>query len=199
MPENRKKYEAPVIRDSELDMITDISKGDEVAFRELFKTYYAQLLKYAQRYVRDAQTSEDIVCDVFLKIWQERERLEIKISVKAYLYRMVRNHSLNYLKIKKPDIVDDFSLILSPSGSTADEQFNINEITEHIQKAVSELPNRSRSVFTMHRYDNLKYSEIAEVLDISEGTVETHMVRALKFLRKRLAFLLSVLTVFSKI
>ena len=64
---------------------------------------------------------------------------------------------------------------------------------KHIEKAVSELPARTRDVFTMHRYDNLKYAEIAEVLNIKEGTVETHMVRALKFLRKRLAFLLSII------
>ena len=63
-----------------------------------------------------------------------------------------------------------------------------------IQRAIKELPERSRSVFTMHRYDNLKYSEIAEILNISIGTVETHMVRALKFLRKRLAVFLSIFT-----
>lgn len=198
MPENTKSNKKRTVQDSELEIIANIRNGDAIAFRTLFKSYYQPLVKYARRYVQDAQTSEDIVCDVFLKIWQEREKFKIKISVKAYLYRMVGNHSLNYLKIKKPDQVDDFSLNLSLSGSAADEQANLNEMAKYIQEAIAELPERSRSVFTMHRYDNLKYSEIADILNIAEGTVETHMVRALKFLRKRLAFLLTVLAVFIK-
>ena len=198
MPENPNSNKNLTAQDSELEAIANICNGDAYAFRALFKSYYQPLVAHARRYVRDAQTSEDIVCDVFLKIWQEREKLEIKVSVKAYLYRMVRNHSLNYLKIKKPDLVDDFSLNLSVSGSAADDRVNLNEMTKHIQEAIAELPERSRSVFTMHRYDNLKYSEIAKILNIAEGTVETHMVRSLKFLRKRLAFLLSIVTVFIK-
>ncbi len=179
----------------ELNIIDKIRNGDEYAFRDLFKTNYKSLVKYTNRYIQNTQTAEDIVCDVFLKLWQERKRLQINISVKAYLFRMVRNHSLNYLKTKKPELLDSFSLNLSLSSLATDEQVNLDEITKYIQEAIAELPERSRSVFTMHRYDNLKYSEIAEVLNISEGTVETHMVRALKFLRKRLAFLLLLLIV----
>ncbi len=187
------------IRDNELDIIVKIRNSDEYAFRDLFKTHYQSLVRNARRYVHDAQIAEDIVGDVFLKIWEERSRLKITKSIKGYLFQMVRNQSLNYLKSKKLELTDEFYLSISlQSNMTTDEQVNINEITEHIQKAITELPARSRSVFTMHRYDNLKYSEIAEVLKITEGTVETHMVRALKFLRKRLAFLISVLTVFSK-
>ena len=157
-------------------------------------------MRNARRYVHDTQIAEDIVGDVFLKIWEERSRLNINISIKGYLFQMVRNQSFNYLKSKKIELTDELYLNISlQSSMTTDEQVNINEITEHIQKAIIELPARSRSVFTMHRYDNLKYSEIAEVLKITEGTVETHMVRALKFLRKRLSFLLSALTVFSKV
>ncbi len=189
----------PAKQKNELDIVDKIRNGDAYAFKELFKTYYKPLLKNALRYVRKIQIAEDIVEDVFLKIWEERKRLNINVSLKAYLFQMVRNHSLNYLKGKKIELTDAFFLDISlQSDITTDQQANINEITEHIQKAISELPERSRSVFTMHRYDSLKYSEIAEVLNITEGTVETHMVRALKFLRKRLAFLLSVLTVLSK-
>ena len=182
-----------------LDIIAKIRKGDERAFGDLFKTYYKPLIKYACRYVPDVQTAEDIVCDVFLKIWEDRAQLNININTKSYLYRMARNHSLNYLKTKKPDLVDNYRLNLSLSSDAADEQVHLSEITKHIQEAIAELPDRSRSVFTMHRYDNLKYSEIAEILNISEGTVETHMVRALKFLRKRLDFLLSFILLMNHI
>jgi len=184
---------------AELDIIEKIRGGDEYAYRDLFKEYYQPLLKYARRYVPDEQSAEDIVEDVFLNIWNKRTQLNITVSVKAYLFQMVRNHSLNYLKAKKLKPADEFLLdITLQSSVSTDDELNVNELTEHIKKAIAELPNRSRSVFTMHRYDDLKYSEIAEALKISEGTVETHMVRALKFLRKRLSFLLSILNIFNK-
>ncbi len=198
MPVQIKKNK-PISQGNGLDIIDKIRNGDEHAFRDLFKAYYEPLIKYALRYVHDVQTAEDIICDIFLKIWEDRTQLNIHINVKSYLYRMARNHSLNYLKTKKPDLVDNFRLNLSLSSDASDEQVHLDEIAKHIQEAIAELPDRSRSVFTMHRYDNLKYSEIAEILNISEGTVETHMVRALKFLRKRLDFLLSFILVMNRI
>ncbi len=188
------------IQDNGLDIIKKIRIGDQYAFRDLFKNYYSLLVKSAHRYVGDIQIAEDIVEDIFLNIWEKRAQLNISISVKAYLFSMVRNHALNHVKRKKLETADTFYLdIIIPNNVSADQQVNINELTEHIQKAIAELPERTRCVFTMHRYDNLKYSEIAEVLKIAEGTVETHMVRALKFLRKRLAFLLPILILFHKI
>ena len=199
MQQGKSKNTEPAHHESEINFRTGLRAGDEYVFRALFKSYYQPLVKHARRYVHDNQTSEDIVCDVFLKLWEEHAHLDIKISIKAYLYQMVRNRSLNYLKAKKPEPADDLCLNLFPSNLATDEQANLTDITNHIQKAIAELPERSRSVFIMHRYDNLKYSEIAEILNITEGTVETHMVRALKFLRKRLAFLLSILLFFGKI
>jgi RNA polymerase sigma-70 factor (ECF subfamily) len=195
-----KSKKSAIIQDSELDIIKKIRIGDQYAFRDLFKKHYSSLVKSARRYVGNTQIAEDIVEDVFLNIWKKRTQLNINTSVKAYLFSMVRNHALNHVKRKKLEETDSFYLnITIPSNVSADQQVTINELTEHIQKAIAELPERTRCVFTMHRYDNLKYSEIAEVLKIAEGTVETHMVRALKFLRKRLAFLLSTLILLNKI
>lgn len=199
MAKHKFKLNAPVQYKDELEIVEKIRTGDEYAYRDLFKTYYKTLVKNARRFVQDTQIAEDIVEDVFLNIWNKRAQLNITVSVKAYLFQMVRNHSLNYLKGKKLAPADEFYLNISlKSNISADEEVNVNEIKEHIQKAIAELPDRSRSVFTMHRYDNLKYSEIAEALKITEGTVETHMVRALKFLRKKLSFLLSVFTILNR-
>ncbi|HGY56968.1 MAG TPA: RNA polymerase sigma-70 factor [Caldithrix abyssi] len=178
-------------------LIKNIRKGDAYAFRTLFKMYYKPLVRYAQRYVRTTEAAEDIVGDIFLKIWEKRARLDIKTSVKAYLFKMAHNGALNYLKSKRMEPADLFYLNLSlQSNLLTDETIHADELKKHIEQAITELPNRTRDVFTMHRYDNLKYSEIAEILNIKEGTVETHMVRALKYLRKRLAFLLSVIPIF---
>ncbi len=200
MPKNIKNSGATLTAQDEKDIVRNIRNGDPYAFRTLFKRYYLPLVQYARRYIRDRQTAEDIVSDVYLKIWEKRNELNIHDSIKAYMYKMTRNYSLNYLKRNKLESTETWQLKLSAQHVTfADEQLHLDEMEKHIEKAINALPDRTREVFTMHRYDNLKYSEIAEVLNIKEGTVETHMVRALKFLRKRLAFLLSIIPMIAKI
>ena len=185
---------------NEKEIVRNIRNGDPYAFRTLFKRYYKSLVKYAFRFTQDVQTAEDIVSDVYLKIWEKRSELNIRGSIKAYMYKMTHNYSINYLKKNKREATESWQLHLATEQVTfADEHLQLDELKKHIEKAINELPERTREVFTMHRYDNLKYSEIAEVLNIKEGTVETHMVRALKFLRKRLAFLLSIVPLFLKI
>ncbi len=179
---------------SEFDCVNKIRKGDECAFRDLFKAYYQRLVNYARRYVHDTDIAENIVEDVFLKIWNDRKKLHIAISLQAYLFKAVRNHSLNYVKRLKLEHKMISDLAYSPNRiETPEEHFIEKEMHQQIQQAISELPERSRTVFTMHRYDNLKYSEIAEILDISVGTVETHMVRALRSLRDRVFHLFFIL------
>jgi len=174
-----------------LSLVKKIRNGDAYAFRTLFKLFYKDLVNYAHRYVQNLQTAEDIASDVFLIIWERRSELDIKTNIKAYMIKMVRNRCINYLKNNRMERMDAFQLNLSvPSDELTDERVNINDLEKHIVQAITELPDRTRDVFVLCRYDNFKYAEIAEILDIKVGTVETHMVRALKYLRKRLAFLL---------
>ncbi len=197
-----KKANAHILKRSkseDLSLARKLHNGDPYAFRTLFTMHYQSLVNYARRYVRDVQTAEDIVGDVFLKIWDKRSELNITTSLKAYLFKMVHNHSINYLKSHKVEATDVFSLsLVIRSNLMADAGVNADELRQSIEQAIRELPERTRDVFTMHRYDDLKYKEIAEILNIKEGTVETHMVRALKYLRKRLAFLLAVFVVLGK-
>ncbi len=177
------------------ELVERIRKGDEYTFRYLFKTYYQSMVNISYRYVLDKQIAENITEDVFVKIWTNRKVWNVKDSIKNYLFQSVRNGSLNYLKHIKIEqiytraIKDNYGKVRTPY-----EDLVLKEFTEEIQQAIKELPKRAGKVFQMHRYDNLKYSEIAEILNISIGTVETHMVRALKFLRNRLSHLLSVRT-----
>lgn len=180
----------------EFNLVEKIRKGNEYAFRDLFKTYYQKLVIHANRYVRDMHIAENIVEDVFLKIWNNRRNWHISVNVKAYLYQAVRNHSLNHLKRLKLEQNTIANLQISFNAiETPEDRFIEKEMLKEIQQAISELPDRSRAVFIMNRYDGLKYSEIAKVLDISVGTVETHMVRALRSLRKKLHGLLFMLLV----
>jgi len=159
-----------------------------VAFEQLFKKYYNELCGYAYQYFRDRDTVEDIVQDLFYKLWQKRERLEIRSSFRAYLYRAVYNNTLQVLKEKNSlQTIDDqqgnYEVILSDEIFETVESKEIHQI---IEKTLEKMPERVRKIFELSRFEGLKYREIAEHLSISIKTVEANMGKALKIFRKSL-------------
>ncbi|GET34905.1 DNA-directed RNA polymerase sigma-70 factor [Prolixibacter bellariivorans] len=158
-------------------------------FEILFRKHYSVLCAYAYGFVADYGLSEDIVQEVFFKLWTDKGRIAIETSVKAYLYQMVRNTSLNYLKhknvIKQYEIAnkDESNYI----GESLDELLIGKELNAKIQAAIEKLPTERRKVFLLSRMDGLKYKEIAEKLNISIKTVENQMGKALSTLRTELA------------
>ena len=194
MADNNSEESQLPLHKAQLEIAAKIQNGDECAFRDLFKSYYQPLVNLTYRYVRDVRAAEDIVEDIFLSIWQNRKNWNPTLSVKAYLYQTARNRSLNYLKrddafsTVNVEFVEEQELVRSPEQIVTEQEF-----VREIQNAIEQLPDRTRTVFTLAKYDNLKYSEIATVLNVGVGTVETHMVRALKALRKQLAHMLSIL------
>lgn len=181
---------------SEVKMIQSIRRGDETAFEHLFYSHASALIRFTWRFVRNTQIAENIVQDVFVKIWHHRERLDPHLNIKAYLYKAVKNQALQHLRHLKienrQDDVPDFkSAALSP-----EDALRIKEIAIAVDQAIAELPPHRRLIFTLSKYDHFTYAEIAEVQNISIKTVETQMGRALKFLRQRLASLLMILMCF---
>jgi len=170
-----------------------IRAGDASEFARLFNKYYDQLYQFAGSYVRNSQAAENIVQDVFVNVWRQRENL-IPATVKAYLYTSVRNKSLNYLR----DSRSDSAARGSPeekhdTGRPVDEELAVLEFEAAAAAAIADLPERCRAVFVLSRFDGLTYREIAERLKISVKTVESQMGIALKKLRSRLSPFLSVL------
>ncbi len=165
-----------------------IRAGDSFAFDNLFRKYYKLMYGYVWSYVKDAQIAEDIVQDVFLKIWLNREILHISSSVKSYLYISMKNRALDYLKRTKVerfidvDIATHESFIITPGG-----ELNDKEIITAVHQTIEELPKRCRQIFKMKKDEGLSYSEIADILEISTNTVQTQMTRAFKYLRKHLS------------
>jgi RNA polymerase sigma-70 factor (ECF subfamily) len=164
-----------------------IRNGDRHAFERLFKDNYRPLTAYSFRFVRDLPTAENIVQDVFLKLWQSRESLLITTSLVHYLFRSVRNHSLNQLE--KLKVRSGYQKYLV-ENSLHDEDFSTFYpeigLLEKIEKAISALPEKRQEIFLLAREEGLKYREIAEQLDISVKTVEAQMTMALKQLRESL-------------
>ena len=172
----------------EVQWVEKIARGDTAAFKNLFTSYCQALINFAQRYVNDTQIAENIVQDVFVTIWQKRSQLNPTLNIKVYLYTMVKNQSLKYLR--HVDVTQRSATHLEqiqPAVKTPEDESQEKELGEAINAAIEKLPEKERIIFSMNRFDNLTYKEIATIQNLSVKTVETYMGRALKSLRNRLA------------
>lgn len=153
----------------------------------LFMANHKALCNLANRILRNRDTAEDIVQEVFIKIWQKRDEIKIESTLKGYLFKAVANAALNELqRIKKfqyhTEIKEDQLPSVDPVSHESDQGF----LEQKIQEALDDLPPKCKVIFTLSRYENLKYKEIAEQLDISVKTVEAQMGIALEKMRLKL-------------
>lgn len=169
------------------ELYLKLRDGDERAFQTLFRKYYPAMCHFANQFLADADVAEEIVQEMFVKIWEKRSVLNIETSVKHYLFRSVRNHCLNQLqheKIKKQYA----SKVLSSATQdfNPDDYFLEVDLIKRIEKSIESLPPKRKEIFRLSREQGMKYKEIAETLDISVKTVEAQMGLALKHLREEL-------------
>jgi RNA polymerase sigma-70 factor (ECF subfamily) len=182
---------------NESQLIDTLKAGDITAFEMLFRTYYQPLCNYAYTFVQDRDEAEEIVQTTFLAVWERRETLEIRTAVKPYLYAMVRNACLNVLKhekVKKQHAVVQLATSERSVESVA-RTVMASELETRIYQAMDVLPEQCRLVFKLSRFEELKYAEIAEQLNISIKTVENHMGKALRIMREQLRDYLPLLIV----
>ncbi len=165
-----------------------IQNGDKQVFEQVFKNYYQLLCNYACAKVNDMDEAEEIVQNTFYNIWNKREVLEVRTSLKSYLYRAVHNDCLNKIKHGKVRqmYAADYKATVSMGHEDASKQLHGKELSAMINKAIDSLPEQCGNVFKLSRFENMKYNEIAEYLDISVKTVENHMGKALRLLREQL-------------
>lgn len=185
MNDNIDKY----ISLSEENLLDLIKNDQNEAFRFLFQKYYSRLLGYAIRFVQEREIAEDIIQEVFISFWEKRHLLK-SISLSSLLFCMVRNASINYLKQKVlvekypiefiENIDGEEKLYTLDFALSADEETLYEELKKRIQEALSILPERSREVFLLSRFNGLKNKEIALKLDISTTAVEKHISKSLK-------------------
>lgn len=165
----------------------------EKEFEEVFRTYFAELHRYAFKILSDSDTAEEAVQQVFLKLWEKDPQQDIHTSVRSYLYRAVYNESLNLLKREQHKVKYQVHQQYARRNDSFSQQ-NDGELRQQLHEALSQLPEKSRMVFEMSRFQELKYQEIADELTLSLKTVEGHMTKALRHLRIYLADYLNVLT-----
>ncbi|MBE0661110.1 MAG: RNA polymerase sigma-70 factor [Bacteroidales bacterium] len=167
-------------------LITGLREGDKKVFNGIFNAYYAPLCRYCTRIVYDVVIAEEIVQDLFCKLWIKRDELEIETSLKAYLYRAVLNHSLNYLNHRKTEEKYRQYVGFQIQGNLANpgELLEEQDVQRILSLAILQMPEKRRLIFEMSRQEEMKYSEIAEKLNISVKTVESQISKALEYLRK---------------
>lgn len=185
MNDNIDKY----ISLSEEKLLDLIKKDQNDAFKFLFQKYYSRLLRYAIRFVQEKEIAEDIIQEVFISFWEKRQLLK-SISLSSLLFCMVRNASINYLKQKVlvekypiefiENIDGEEKLYTLDFALSADEETLYDDLKKRIQEALSILPQRSREVFLLSRFNGLKNKEIASKLKISTTAVEKHISKSLK-------------------
>lgn len=185
----------------ELELIEQIRSGDKAAFKKLFEEYYPKLYWFVNRYVMSKEIADDIVKELFIELWQRKDRVVIQSSLNAYLYASARNRAFNYQRSKQSrekyltirSIEDEELTIIKSPTKNPSEVLEQKELSKAVQEAVELLPGRTKLVFTLHRDDGLTYLEIAQVLEISVKTVENQMARAFRILRSKLSYLLPII------
>jgi RNA polymerase sigma-70 factor (ECF subfamily) len=179
-----------------------IIPATETAFEEVFTEYYKGMYSYACIMLKNEADAEEITQNIFVKLWEKRNVLEIEISLKAYLYRMVHNDCLNWLKHKA--VVHAFQkekvYSMKNKSDNTEDRMAVAQLNERLSQALRELPEQCRTIFQLSRFEDLKYREIAGHLGISEKTVENQMGKALKQLRMKLVdFLPLIITIIALI
>lgn len=164
----------------------------ESEYEFIFRQYYQGLCNYANMFLKDMDNAEEIVQQVFVKLWEKREQTVIEGSVKSYLYKSVYNTSMNELKHRK--IKENYLQMQSTNEHIEHplSESNLKELERNIEKALLNLPEQCRLIFKMSRFEDLKYREIADVLNISPKTVENQMGKALRLMRENLSDYLTI-------
>ena len=161
-------------------------------FEKIYKLYYPKMFVFAKNYISANEDVENIVQDVFLVLWEKKDELELSCTLTTYLFTLVKNRCLNFLRHKlieeeyNAQMKEELGFKLYALESMEYSYHSEKELQEIIQRALDTLPERCREVFIKSRIEGLKYKEISEELGISVNTVENHIVTALKKLRVEL-------------
>lgn len=168
------------------ELISKIKYGDEDAFNKAFELYYPRLCFFADNILHDFDLSRSVVQQVFVDMWIKHESLNIFFSLKSYLFQAVKNETLDILKHRKVENKYLESFHGKEESTWFQDQIEEAELNDRINSAIQELPPKCREIFVLCRFEELKYSEIAEQLNISVKTVEMQISIAMKKIKTKL-------------
>ncbi len=170
----------------EKDIVRKIQKGDSKAFEKVYTEYHKSVGRYIMHFIHDIEESANILQDVFISVWEMREKIDEELPIQHLLYRIAKNKVLNYLR---KAVNEKYYLNYCKENNTesdlSTEQFiNYNELETIFRNSIKDLPERRREIFLYSVDNGLSYKEISEKLNISENTVDTQIRNALDYIRK---------------
>ncbi len=186
------------ITDSDLALFQEMKSGDVKPYELLFDRYYQPLCNFAYLFLKNEELCEELVSDVFLKIWIKKDEIVIVKSLKSFLYKSTRNAVISEIRKNKPDFVYDYHDVVHGDNMTPETLMLKKEVSDAIDDLVGGLPRMAGLVFRLKKIDGLRHKEIAEILNISEKTVENHITIAIKKIREVLTLNPSLKKFFSR-
>jgi RNA polymerase sigma-70 factor (ECF subfamily) len=173
---------------SDEELMREIKADNMFAFDLIYKKYSKKLYKFGYSLLKSHEETENLVQDVFLNLWENRHKVEKDSSIKSYIFAITYNSAISILRKKAMEskFVEYLKSLQIIYEKPVNMELEYTELTNKINEIVYALPQRQKEVYLLHKVEALKYSEIAVLLDISVNTIENHMSRALKTIRKKL-------------
>jgi RNA polymerase sigma-70 factor (ECF subfamily) len=176
---------------AEREWLAGLRTGDARAFEQIFRAFAPPLADFAFSYVRQREGAEEIVQDLFCRLWEQRHTVEMPHGMRPYLWTAVRNRSLNALRDERLELTARERVAreadAQPASASPLDETAARDLSDAVAQVIREMPVRCREVYTMVRVQHLAHEDVARVLRISPKTVEIHMTRAIGILRTRLA------------
>lgn len=184
-------------QDNDAELVSAIAAGDRAAFRLLYERYQDEMYRVAMRKLRKREVAEEIVQDIFVNLWENRDRFRIG-NARHYLLRSVRNHVLDYIRaqIVRQNHAKQFAGTGEAFHNATEEWVALHELHEAIQAGINGMPDKTREIFRLNRMDLLPADEISELLQVPKRTVEYHITVALRTMRECLKDFLPLWLVF---
>lgn len=167
-------------------LLIEISANDcQRSFKKFFDTYYPRLFEIAKYYLKANHFAEEVVADVFIKIWRTRKSLNKIDNIQSYLFIAIKRQSLNFLRSKKTDFfyIDSLEHETMVESKNPEQELFTQEYLEYFSKCIQNFPTKTKLIFKLVKEDGMKYKEVADVLNLSIKTIEMHMTTALKQLK----------------
>lgn len=167
---------------------------DETAYRQLYYLFYKPLLHFTGSFISSRETCEEIVSDVFIKIWQNRKHVDDIRNIRIYLYVSAKNNTIRYLQSQQkltPIGLDELEVELQTSSQDPEQLLITAEMMNRMERAIDNLPPRCKMVYKLVREDRLRYKDVSQILDISVKTIDNQLAIALKKIAGAIRFNLS--------
>ena len=158
---------------------------DTKTFETVFKQNFVAVTTYCNKFVRDSEEAKDLAHRAFMKVWEKRDTIPDQSNIKALIYRIAHNLSINYLRDHKKFCDEEELTTVESENADADNDIKAAELEAAVIDTIQHMPEKSKKVFLMSRYEQMSNTNIADQLGISIKTVEAHITTALKMLRKK--------------